>query len=95
MKILKVEPHKKGYVKDINNTLEDLQNEVGGFIQVCYMPNDIVAIVDEEGLIKHLEPNMYLPRYGMICGNIIFAKNNDEDFDSLTDEDIDYLTKEE
>lgn len=94
MKVFKVEPNQKGYVKEINNTLETLQSEIGGYIQVCYLPNGLVAIVDEEGLIKDLPQNMYLPMYGMIYGNILFARCGDEDFEGLTDDDIKKLQKE-
>ena len=37
MRILKVEPGKQAYEKEIDNTLESLQEEVGGLIQPIYM----------------------------------------------------------
>ena len=95
MKIFKCEPNKKGYVKEIKGDLESLHTEIGGYIQLCYLPDDIVAICDEEGRIKNLEPNIYLPNYGVICGNIIFAKNiitnKGPDLGSLSNEEIERL----
>ena len=91
MKVYKLEPNKAGYVKEIDNTLEVLQKEIGGYIQVCYIDNGLIAIVDEEGKLKDLPMNAYIPNYGVINGNIVFARDDGEDFTSLTDEDIEML----
>ena len=92
MRIYKVEPNKRGYEKEIENTLEDIQKEVGGYIQICYLDNDLLAVVDEEGLLKDLPDNLWLPRYGAIKGNVIFVKDDNKgDFESLTDEQIETL----
>jgi hypothetical protein len=93
MKVYKLEPNKAGYVKEIDNTLEVLQKEVGGYIQVCYLDNGLLAIVDEEGKLKDLPYNVIIPNYGIINGNIIFARDGGEDFTSLTDEDIKAIKK--
>ena len=93
MKVYKLEPNKSGYVKEINNTLEDLQNEVGGYIQTCNLGNGLIAIVDEEGVLKDLPANTIIPYYGVIRGNIVFARDDGEDFTSLTDKDVEMLEK--
>lgn len=96
MKVYKLEPGKPGYVKEIDNTLEVLQKEVGGYIELCYWPvfgEGIIGIVNEEGVIKDLPLNAVIPNYGVIRGNIVFARDNGEDFTSLTDEDIEMLEK--
>lgn len=93
MKVYKLEPGKPGCVKEIANTLEVLQEEIGGYIQICYLNNGLLAIVDEEGYLKDLEDNLIIPDYGMIKGNVIFVRDDGEDFTSLTDEDIKELKK--
>ena len=92
MRIFKVVPNEKGYEKMIMNTLEEMQNEVGGYIQVCYLTDGLLAIVDEEGLLKDLPDNLWLPKYGVIKGNVVFVRDDGNgDFESLTDEDIEML----
>lgn len=89
MKVYKVEPNKKGYEKEIENTLDVLHQEIGGYIQVCYLADGLLAIVDEEGLIKNLTDNLLLPKYGLIKGNVLFVRDDGKgDFEDLTDEDI-------
>ena len=41
MKILVCEPGKHPYVKEIEHTLENLQKEVGGYIQALYTDKKI------------------------------------------------------
>ena len=92
MRIYKVEPNKMGYEKEIANTLEEIQKEIGGYIQICYLQDGLLAVVDEEGLLKELEDNLLLPKYGVIKGNVIFVRDDKKgDFESLTDEDIETL----
>ena len=47
MKILVCEPGKHPYVKEIEHTLENLQKEVGGYIQALYPFEEEVAVVFE------------------------------------------------
>lgn len=94
LKVYKLEPNKPGYVKEIYNTLETLQKEVGGYIELCQLGNGLIAIVDEEGVIKDLPANAYIPNYGVIRGNIVFVRDDGEDFTSLTDEDIEKLKED-
>lgn len=53
MQALIVEPMKPPYVKEIGEELEDLQHEVGGYIEAIYPFEDEVAIIcNEEGKDK-------------------------------------------
>ena len=45
MQALIVEPLKAPYVKEIGEELEDLQHEVGGYIEAVYPFEDEVAII--------------------------------------------------
>jgi len=41
-----------GHVVYISNTLENFQKIVGGYIETVTLPNDVVIICDEEGMLK-------------------------------------------
>ena len=89
MKILVCEPHKRPYVKEIEHTLENLQQVVGGYIQALYPFDDGVAIVaNEEALLIGLEPNRAVERYGIIFGTFFICGLTADDFTGLTDEQI-------
>ena len=88
MKILVCEPGKHPYVKEIEHTLENLQKEVGGYIQALYPFEEEVAVVcNEEGLfIEGLQWNRTIEKYGPIKGTFFVCGLGDEDFTGLTDE---------
>ena len=90
MKILVCEPGKHPYVKEIEHTLENLQKEVGGYIQALYPFEEEVAVVcNEEGLfIEGLEWNRTVEKYGPIKGTFFVCGLGFEDFTGLTDEQI-------
>ena len=89
MKILICEPHKRPYVKDIEHTLENLQEIVGGYIQALYPFDDDVAIVaNEEALLIGLEPNRAVERYGIIFGTFFICGLTEDDFTGLTPQQI-------
>lgn len=80
--IIKRPDEKYGHVSNISLRLENLQNIVGGYIEtVCLGPNTVL-IMNEEGKLLGLEPNMLFCG-DMICGNIIVLGVSDEDFDDL------------
>lgn len=64
---------------------------VGGYIETFGM-DDVIAIVNEEGKILGLEPNR---RYGndILVGNIVIVGNGEEEFISLTEEQIKKYSK--
>lgn len=64
---------------------------VGGYIEPFGM-DDVIAIVNEEGKILGLEPNR---RYGndILVGNIVIVGNGEEEFISLTEEQIKKYSK--
>jgi hypothetical protein len=88
MKILVCKPGKHPYVKEIEHTLENLQKEVGGYIQALYPFEEEVAVVcNEEGLfIEELQWNRTVEKYGPIKGTFFVCGLGVEDFTGLTDE---------
>lgn len=75
MKVIIKKPGNLGYEKDIPNTLEALQAEVGGPIEVVRVNNRLVAIVNEEGRLMGLPENVL-----GLCGTIVFCGEDGEEF---------------
>ena len=71
----------------IPNTLEALQQLVGGYIETLTLPDGFVIICNEEGRYLGLQPNVNTYA-GVIVGNIIITKAEGEDFASLTPEQL-------
>ena len=93
MKVLVVEPQKPCRVQAINS-LADMQRIVGGDIEAVYPFQEPVALVcNSEGKLLGLPMNRplldedRLP-YDIICGTFFIAGLGQEDFVSLTDEQI-------
>lgn len=72
------------------NVLNELQQIVGGYIDAyqlsprdAHFPKDICCVCNEEGALIGLEKNVY-----DFVGDIAILKRGAEDFESLTQEDI-------
>lgn len=93
--------------KEINNTLEELQKIVGGYIEIpflseTFLANEIDIIINEEGkFIDGLRPEIAVVKSGtntvldVVFGNCIFA-SHDEDGNTieLSKEQVDIVNKE-
>lgn len=96
MKILLVEPGKVPCPEEIGNTLEDMQNVVGGLIQAVYPFAEPVALIcNEEGKLLGLPLNRSLRDeagqvYDIIAGTFFLctAPADSENFESLSEEQI-------
>lgn len=89
-------PYQKPETVEIDNTLEALQNIVGGLITSADLPNiyDVFGFCNDEGLLMGLEPNLYRPEYGdAIVGPAVFVgEGEDGESISLTPEQIKQVT---
>lgn len=89
MLILVVEPGKAPYTKEINGTLKEMQQIVGGYIQAIYpFPDEVALICNEEGKLAGLSLNRSLRDengqiYEIIAGTF-FACGAPSDSDSFT-----------
>lgn len=98
--VVLVEPQKEARVAKIDNTLETMQTIVGGYIEAVYPFNDEVALVcNEEGKIAGLPLNRALKDsdgqiYDIVAGTFLVAGLTEDNFGSLTDEQIDCYLKE-
>lgn len=97
--VLVIEPERKPYVKEIENTLESLQHEVGGYIQAVYPWEEPVALIcDEESKLKSSPFNRALRDeqgnvYDYIAGTFLIVGLGEEDFASLPPELITHFSK--
>lgn len=83
IKVIVKETGKPCEVKEIENTLEELQRIVGGYIETVPFLYDALLIVNEEGKIQRLKPNFSF-NGDMIVGSAIIVGQAGEEFDSLT-----------
>ncbi len=92
--VLKIEVGKLPELKEIPNQLKAMQEEVDGLIEVVYLGDDALAIVNEEGRINGMEPNRYMGDE-IICGPFfICGDTNTGDFASLSTKQIQkYMTE--
>lgn len=75
-----------------DGSLESLQKLVGGFIEVVYLPNGMVLVCNEEGMIHGLpiqhavktRDHQYMP----IHGDFFVCRSDGDQFASITGEDI-------
>lgn len=94
IKVLVVEPMKPCEVREISGDLKTLQGIVGGKIEMAFPFTEPAAIVcNAEGKNRNLLPNRLLcdsegSAYDILCGTFLIAGIRDEDFVSLTSEQI-------
>ena len=99
MKILVVEPMKTPTVQEIDGSLRSMQELVGGTIQAVYPFDDPVALVcNDEGKLLGLPWNRALTDdhgvpYDIVCGTFFVVGIGDEDFTSLTEQQIEKYRK--
>lgn len=92
MTVVVVEPRKRPYMKNIDNSLTAMQELVDGCIKALYPYEDPVALVcNEEGKLLGLEQNRVLYDEDgipcdIICGIFFVVGLGEEDFSSLPKE---------
>jgi hypothetical protein len=87
---IKVVLQRPGHISEvvaIPNTLEALQQLVGGYIEPLTLPDGFVIICNGEGRYLGLQPNVNTYA-GVIVGNVVITKAEGEGFVSLTPEQI-------
>lgn len=80
--------------KEVDGGYESISSIVGGLIE--YIPSGIEGldiIINEEGKLKNMMPNLYYGENDVLCGNVIFIRNVDGDSASINKNDEDFLMK--
>jgi len=101
MQVLVVEPERRPEVREIDDTLEAMQEIVGGLIQVIYPFGEPVALIcNDEGKLMNLPMNRGLRDEGGRIYDIVFgtfflcgAPADCDHFTSLTPEQIEKYGK--
>ena len=96
MRILVVEPERRPEVKEIDGSLESMQEIVGGLIQPVYLFDDpVVLVCNDEGKVMNLPANRGLRDndgqiYDIVSGAFFLcgAPEDSDHFTSLTPEQI-------
>lgn len=88
IRVLKIAPHKEPQVIHIKNSLESLQKEVDGYLEIVVLSPTAMMVFNEEGKIIGLEGNRRFNN-DVIVGNIIIAGIDDNrDTCSLSDAEL-------
>ena len=95
MRILVVEPEHRPEVREIDGSLEAMQNIVGGLIQPIYLDDSVALICNDEGKLMNLTANRGLRNsdgqmYDIVSGTFFLcgAPPDCDHFTSLTPEQI-------
>ena len=94
LKLLKIAPMENPEVIEVENTLENLQDLVGGMIEVVYPWDDPVCIIcDDEGKMKGYQANRILvdkdgKLSDILCGTFLITGLSEDDFESISEEMI-------
>ena len=88
MRALIKEPGKASEIRDINDTLEELQGIVGGYIEAVTLTSDCVIVCNEEGRLMGLPYNCDIRGISFV-GTIVLLGVKGDSFDDFP------MTKEE
>ena len=91
MKIVVKKAGEMPEVREIENELHVFNEIVGGYIECVSVFDNIICVCNEEGKLKGLPPNFIL-HGDIIVGDVFFCAVNGEDFDSLSDEEVEFFT---
>jgi len=85
IRVLKIEPGKMPYEKEMVNDLEGIQAEVGGLFECVYLDDGCIAVVNEEGKLNGMELNRRIGNDIIAGPFFICGDSEDGEFVSLTD----------
>lgn len=85
MKVIYKAPGQKPEIIDIPNTLEALQEKVGGYIETVTFATDACIICNEEGRLLGLPDNFWLLGVHFV-GPILIVGIDGEEFTGLPDD---------
>lgn len=81
-------------VIEIDNTLEEFQKAVGGYIETVTLSQDLVLVCDEEGIFKGKTINEPVSIFVKgIVGDVLLVSIEEDEFASVTDRMIEWTKK--
>ena len=87
IRILVVEPFKEPYQIRIEHTLKNLQEIVGGYIEILQLDYNTDLVCNDEGKINRLPLNRFVD-YDIIAGTFIIVGHKDSETISLSRKQI-------
>ena len=87
LRVLMVEPHESPYELFITDQLDDLQETVGGLIEVISNGDGTLLVCNEESKLNGMDGNRRL-NGDVIAGPFFVVGEDGENFRSLTDEEM-------
>lgn len=100
MRVLVVEPERRPEVREINDSLKEMQGIVGGLIQPIYLDDSVALVCNDEGKLMDLPANRGLrdengQMYDIVFGTFFLcgAPADSDHFTSLTPEQIEQYRK--
>lgn len=93
LRVLKVEPNKSPYEKEIGKELEDQQNEVGGEIATFDLDEECLVIYNNNGKLENADPNRRYKNDIIRGPFLICGYDEGGDFISLTDAQAERYTQ--
>lgn len=78
-------------LKEIEGSLEEIQEIIGGNMEIVPMTQGLLCIYNEEGKMKGLGKNFFHDYAGWILGTVIFVSDGGDEFRSLTDNQITFI----
>lgn len=93
IKVLKVKPHEHPEVYMLKNTLEAIQEAVGGYIDIVGLDDNVCILLNDEGKLIGLEGNRRIGS-DIIVGDFFVCGSDEEgNLTSLSEEALDTYTK--
>lgn len=95
MNVLMIDTKHRMYWDDVPNTLEALQQAVGGYIEVVPLTEQLCMICNEEGKLLGLPPVAAMPaRRDVLCGPLVICRTTpDGEFTDAEEDDL-YTVRE-
>lgn len=90
IRVLRIDTARRIYWDDLPNTLEALQQAVGGYIEVVPLTEQLCVICNEEGKLLGLPPVAAMPaRRDVLCGPLIICRTTqDGEFTDAEEDDL-------
>ena len=93
IRVLRIRPHEHPEVYMLKNTLEAMQEAVGGYIDIVGLDDNICILLNDEGKLIGLEGNRRIGS-DIIVGDFFVCDSDEEgNLTSLSDEDLNTYTK--
>ena len=93
MKVIIKEPGQRARVTEIENSLSELQQAVGGYIETVTLAEDCCIICNEEGRLQGLPYNLTFCGVSFV-GTILFVGIAGDEFADLSEQQVEILLKQ-